>query len=91
MFYMEQNTYVQWNKKCPFKILDKLKLTKAICGQSVTFCGKNNRIGWPIVAFCGRVCVVVLSDLFMVLYGIFMVVYGKISILLDLYSLFSRS
>ena len=40
----------KWNKICSYKILDKLKLIKALCGQRITFCYKNYGIKLPIVA-----------------------------------------
>ena len=87
----------EWNKKCSYKILDKLKLIKAKCYLFVTnyvielpFVALYGSM-WPCMIFCGRVCVALLSFIAfswscmalvsMDLYGVFMVVHSKISIL----------
>ena len=52
----------QWNRKCLYNILDKLKIVKALCGQIMVL---NCRLWhvtfydlfWPSIIFCGRVCV----------------------------------
>ena len=77
----------KWNKKCTYTILDKLKLIKALCGQSVTFCDKLwywivvCGLAWPYVALYDLLwscmcSLVVLYGLFMVLDGLSMDLYG---------------